>query len=223
MNLEPRYPTRLRLFLGLTAVLIVPLVPFLAVGWYLEPHIEQWLESSRQRPIQVGFIAAISLVADIFMPIPSSFVCTTAGQILGIPLGTVVCLAGLQTGTWFGWWTGRKFGSIWIEKTCGGKILETGRETLEKWGGWAIVVSRPIPLLAEAVVLLLGTHPDRFVRWLPWLLLSNLSIALVWCSLGEFSRVKHAAGLAGIISVVVPTAFLIAVRLFRSNRSGDET
>ena len=219
MNPEPRYPSWLRLFFGLIVVLIVPLVPFLALGWYLEPQIELWLETSRQWPAQVGFIAAISLVVDIFLPIPSSFVCTTAGQILGIPLGTLVCLAGLQAGSWLGWILGRKFGAIWIERTCGKKILNTAQDALEKWGGWAVVLSRPIPLVAEAVVLLLGTHPDRFVRWLPWLLLSNLSIAMAWCSLGEFSRVKHAAGLAGIVSVAVPTALIAALRLFRSNQS----
>lgn len=90
-----------------------------------------------------------------------------------------------------------------------------GRDALDKWGGWAIVFTRPIPLIAEAVVLLLGTHDARFTRWFSTLLLSNLSMALAWCSLGYWSQTEQTVLLASIISVIVPTSLLIFIQIMR--------
>ncbi len=222
MIAELRNMRSLRLIFRLLAVLIVPLVPFLAFGWYLEPQMERLLEASREWPILVGFLAIFLLAIDIFLPVPSSFVCTTAGQILGIPLGTLLCMVGLQAGAWLGWSLGRRFGTGWIERSCDKESRQMGSDVIERWGAWAILISRPIPLVAEAVVLLLGTHPGSFRRWLPSLVLGNLSIALAWCSLGQLYPAKH-AGIAGIISIALPTALLVIVQwLHRTKRSGSD-
>lgn len=219
MTMERRYPHWFQLFFWLATVLSIPLLPFLAIGWYLEPQIEHWLASLWQWPLGIASVAIISLSADIFLPIPSSFVCTTAGQILGIPIGTAVCTTGLQLGAGLGWFAGRKFGSVWIERCCGKAILDVGIDALEKWGYWAIILSRPVPLVAEAIVLLLGTHPDNFEKWLPVLMLSNFSIALAWCSLGQISRDQHWTWLASLLSVILPVLLLSIVRLFRKGES----
>jgi len=102
MTTERRYPHWLQLFFWLATVLSIPLLPFLAIGWYLEPQIEHWLASLWEWPLGIGLVAVLSLSADIFLPIPSSFVYTTAGQILGIPIGTAICTAGLQLGAGLG-------------------------------------------------------------------------------------------------------------------------
>ncbi len=223
MNIRRPSPKWIVLVSWLLAILIVPVIPFLACGWFLEPKIELWLDACRQWPAFVASLGALALIVDIFLPVPSSFVCTTLGQILGILPATVVCTAGLQVGSWLGWNAGRAWGNPWIERCCGKDTQKMGHEALEKWGGWAISLTRPIPLIAEAVVLLLGTHEANFSRWFPILLLSNLSIALAWCSLGYWSQSEQMVLWASIVSVVVPTTVLVVIRIMRGDQSPKGT
>jgi membrane protein DedA with SNARE-associated domain len=218
MTLQQHSPKWFRLVLLVLTTLIVPVIPFLTLGWYLEPRIAIWLDACRQWPGLVGLLGAFSLIADILLPVPSSFVCTTLGQILGILPATAICATGLQIGSWIGWSLGRAWGVRCLERCCGNDAQEIGREAIEKWGGWAIALTRPVPLLAESVVLLLGTHDASFARWFPILMLSNLAIALAWCSLGAWSRSEHMVLLASMISMLVPTSFLLLIQfVYRKN------
>ena len=219
MNIHRLSPKWIALLSWLLAILIVPVIPFFALGWILEPKIEHWLDACRQWPALVGSLGTVALIADIFLPVPSSFVCTTLGQILGILPGTIVCTGGLQVGSWLGWKIGRAWGIPWIERCCGKETQQMGREALEKWGGWAIAITRPIPLIAETVILLLGTHDACFSRWFPILLLSNLSIALAWCSLGYWSQSEQMVIWASIVSVLVPITVLIVIRIVQGGKS----
>jgi membrane protein DedA with SNARE-associated domain len=216
----PLHPPRwIRLILLVLTILIVPVIPFLTLGWYLEPQIELCLQACRERPGLVSLLGAISLIADILLPIPSSFICTTLGQILGILPATLLCTAGLQIGSWLGWSIGRAWGIRWIERFCGNDARQIGREAIDQWGGWAIALTRPVPLLAESVVLLLGTHDASFARWFPILLLSNLAIAFAWCSLGAWSQSEHQVLVASMMSVLVPISVLTLVQWLYKSRS----
>ncbi len=219
MILPRQSPRWIRLVLLVLATLIVPVIPFLTLGWILEPQIEIGLNACRQRPMSVGTLGFAALIADILLPVPSSFVCTTLGQILGILPATVICTAGLQIGSWLGWSIGRAWGIRWIERCCGNDTRQIGREAIEKWGDMAIALTRPVPLLAESVVLLLGTHDAGFTRWFPILLLSNLAIALAWCSLGAWSQSAHMVLLVSMMSMLVPTSVLLMIQLLYSKKT----
>ena len=57
-----------------------------------------------------------------------------------------------------------------------------------RYGPWIVVLARPLPILAEASVLLLGVHHLAWRRFLPAVLLSNLGIALAYSGFGNFAK-----------------------------------
>ena len=88
-----------------------------------------------------------------------------------------------------------------------------------RYGSGALVLTRALPLLAEATVLLVGLHRLSWRQFLPPVLLSNLGLACAYSLLGHLSA-EHAwlpAALA--ISVALP---LLLTALLRKPRPTSE-
>jgi hypothetical protein len=73
-------------------------------------------------------------------------------------------------------------------------------------GAWLLIVTRPLPILAEAAVLLLGTTSLAWRAFLPPVLLSNLGIALVYAVLGQWAISYGELPLALGASIALPLA-----------------
>jgi len=95
------------------------------------------------------------LIADVLLPVPSSLVMVAHGALFGVVVGTLLSLLGSVGAALFGFAIGRR----------GGKFLDRGvtptersraKYMLARWGPLAIIVTRPIPLLAEAVAIMSG-------------------------------------------------------------------
>ena len=114
----------MKFYLVTTTLVIITLsisiIPFLLWGEQLEngvqPFFEQdWLEKN---PILAGLLVIGLLASDILLPIPSSVVCTFAGRMFGIPVGTFVCWAGLNLSTLVGYLAGYRFGWPLARRFC---------------------------------------------------------------------------------------------------------
>ncbi len=106
-----------------------------------------------------GTIAAGSgiffLAIDVLLPVPSSLIMITNGALFGIWLGALFSLLGSTISIFLGWLLG-KGGQKWIIRFMGEDGMEEATAFLNKWGNLAIIVSRPIPVLAEAVSIVCG-------------------------------------------------------------------
>lgn len=205
-----RRATRLLVFLTLAAV-AVPLVPFVLFGTRLDQLVATWLEP-RPAPATLALLEVGVLAADLLLPVPSSMVATLGGAELGIGLGTACAFLGLTAGSLAGWWLGRAAGA--------GPLARLGiadRRDLERrqrqLGPLLVVLTRPLPIVAEAAALVAGGSGMRLADFLPAAASGNLVIALLWSAAGGLGRAADSLPLVLVWSLVIPVALAwLAVR-----------
>ena len=95
------------------------------------------------------------LIADVVLPVPSSLVMVAHGALFGVLCGTLLSLAGSTGAAMFGFWIGRRGGRL-LERLVTPEERERADSLLSRWGTLAIIVTRPIPLMAETVAIMAG-------------------------------------------------------------------
>ena len=193
----------LRPLLIVGLALLVPIVPFLWFGEQLEGAIEQWLNP----PPAPGVIALATvglLATDILLPIPSSVVSTVAGAQLGVLPATFVSWLGMTLGASLGFLVAKAWGRPVAGHFSSVEDLARMDNLSRHYGIWVLVVTRALPVLAEAAVLLLGATGLSWRKFLPVVMLSNLGIAAVYATLGHFARRQGELPLALVAAIAVP-------------------
>jgi membrane protein DedA with SNARE-associated domain len=192
-------------------VLAVPIVPFLFFGG----SIEEWftrLQKDPPNPLAAAGLIFGLLASDVLLPIPSSMVMTFGGGQLGWLAGTATSFAGMSVGAVLGFalarWLGPTF-THWFTKP---DALAKMRHLSDRYGPGVIALTRGIPVLAEASVLLLGLERLPWRRFLPPLLISNLALALAYSAFGDFARQYQSTGLALGVSIVLPVVVAAVVQ-----------
>lgn len=133
------------------AALCVPLLPFIVVG---ELPGERWLSMNDGHAWQFAAVGAALLAADVVLPLPSSLVGTMLGARLGLAAGFAAAFAGLMAGQLAAFALARRVGA--------GRSAE-----LPQAPALAVLfLSRPVPVLAEAVVIAAGAARLDWPRFL---------------------------------------------------------
>ena len=123
------------------------------------------------------------LVADVLLPVPSSLVMVAHGALFGVLGGTLLSLLGSTGAALFGFWIGRRGGSL-LERLVTAEERARADLLLDRWGTLAIIVTRPIPLLAETVAIMAGASPLRWGRTALAALAGSLPPALLYALTG---------------------------------------
>jgi uncharacterized membrane protein YdjX (TVP38/TMEM64 family) len=196
------------LLIGLMFALII--VPFLiwekqfeALGtWLAEGHASGWTSAS---------IIASLLALDVFLPVPSSIVSTGAGVLLGFWRGAAVIWIGMTVGCVMGYVFGVKAAAA-ARKLVGADGLVRAGAIMDRHGSWALVVCRPIPVLAESSVVFAGLvrTPLRPFFWMTTL--SNLGIALAYAAVGAYSMEAQSFLLIFLAALALPGLAMLAGR-----------
>jgi uncharacterized membrane protein YdjX (TVP38/TMEM64 family) len=95
------------------------------------------------------------LIADVFLPVPSSLVMVAHGSLFGVVIGTLLSLLGSVGAALLGFAVGRRGGKL-LERVITPAEQSRANNMLERWGVLAIIVTRPIPMLAETVAIMSG-------------------------------------------------------------------
>ncbi|MBI3838694.1 MAG: hypothetical protein HY288_12270 [Planctomycetia bacterium] len=74
------------------------------------------------------------------------------------------------------------------------------------YGSWILIITRALPVLAEAAVLLMGATQLAWRQFLPAVMLSNLGIAAVYSVLGQLAQAQGELPLALGASIALPLA-----------------
>lgn len=193
------------------AVLLVPIVPFLIWGQRIEHVIRNWSEQPGSGPAVAGLVVVL-LGTDIFLPIPSSFVSTLAGAQLGTALATAASWLGMSLGAMLGFAVAKTWGRPWAERLSSAQELDRMQRLNEQVGPTVLVLTRALPVFAEAAVLLAGIHRLTWHRFLPPVILSNLGIALAYSTFGSFAEQNQWLAPALGISIALPVIVLAAAR-----------
>ena len=199
-------------------LLLVPIVPFLLFGPSLERMTEDWLERP-QSPASVALLVTGILATDVFLPIPSSFVNTYAGAQLGIALGTAAAWLGMTLGASGGFALARWCGRPLVERWIAADELQRIEGANERFGAYLIVVTRALPVLAEATVLYLGGTGLAWRRFWPAVALSNLGLAIVYATFGYVAREQGMVAMALIVSIALPLVAATIARMLLASRS----
>lgn len=130
-----------RLALLIVLVLAIPIVPFAVIG---ELPGETWLDASGGNAFLFGLTGGGLLAADVLAPVPSTIVGTLLGARLGLVPGWLWGWGGLVVGNLVGYGLGRV------------ALSRLVRDLPEAPTIAILVLSRPVPVLAEAMTFAAG-------------------------------------------------------------------
>jgi uncharacterized membrane protein YdjX (TVP38/TMEM64 family) len=198
-------------------ILLIPVLPFVSLGESFEATVQSWFDPALPQSRFALLVVAV-LAADVLLPVPSSFVNTLAGARLGIAGGTAVAWIGMTVGAVVAFGLARWLGARIAHRLASTDDLAAMERQTERFGPAIVVVTRALPVLAEAAVLLLGTMELAWRRFLPPLLLANLGLAAAYAVIGHYAREQHSLAVALIASVALPVLAATIARRWFSKR-----
>jgi uncharacterized membrane protein YdjX (TVP38/TMEM64 family) len=138
-----------------------------------------------------GILAAVAgvtlLIADVFLPVPSSLVMIAHGALFGVGPGTALSLLGSVGATLFGFWVGRRGGPA-LERLVTHEEKVRADRLLARYGALAILVTRPLPLMAETTAILAGASPMGWGKAALAGFLGSVPMAVIYALTGKLSH-----------------------------------
>lgn len=204
----------------LSAILIaVVLVPFFLFEEQFNQFAAEVARGDRSPWLAAGGILAL-LAADVVLPVPSSIVSTAAGVLLGFWRGAAVVFGGMTLGCLLGFAVGARASGA-ARKIVGDDGLARAAELVRRYGDWALVVCRPVPVLAEASVIFAGLVHAPFGRFVRLTALANLGIAAGYSAMGAFSMRVESFLLAFAGALIVPGLAIAIARVVFGRASSN--
>ncbi len=149
-------------YLLVTALLAgTTLLLFGLVEWAAFPVLTDPVPGMRRAGAWGALIGVGLLTGDVLLPVPSSLVMIAHGAIFGVLPGAVLSMLGGAGATLVGFVLGRQGRGVVARVTTSSQRRRAER-LLARWGVLAVVVSRPVPVLAETVAVLAGTSTMRW-------------------------------------------------------------
>jgi uncharacterized membrane protein YdjX (TVP38/TMEM64 family) len=195
------------------AVIIIPFIlfekQFEALGaWLASGHASGWTSAS---------IIAGLLALDVFLPVPSSVVSTVAGVLFGFWRGMAVIWVGMIFGCVIGYAFGARAAGA-ARKVVGADGLVKAGRVMERHGSWALVICRPIPVLAESSIVFAGLVRSPLAPFIWLTTLSNLGIAIAYAAVGAFSMKTESFLWTFVGALALPGIAMLLGRLFVTKR-----
>ncbi len=207
---------RLRWVVLWTILIAVVLVPFLIFERQFE-QLATWLAAGNASGwATAGAIGAL-LAFDVFLPVPSSIVSTGAGVLLGFWKGALVIWIGMNVGCAIGYLFGA-YAAAPARRLVGANGLARAGKVMDRYGTWALVICRPIPVLAESSVVFAGLVRSPVAPFVWLTVLADLGIALAYAAVGAFSMRAGSFLLTFAGAMALPGVAILAGRIWLGRR-----
>jgi len=172
---------------------------------------------------QAGALLALLIVAlfagDVVLPVPSSLVSVAAVALFGWAGGLLIWV-GMTIGCGLGYWLGRRAGRPLAERFLGRDEVARAQRITGTLGPATLVLTRAVPVLAEATTVAAGLAAMPFGRFALTTGLSNAGIALVYVAWGAAAAGSPASFVILFAAAIAVPAFgWIALRLFTRLRT----
>lgn len=214
-------PTFIKKLVLVAGALAIPIIPFVIWGHDLQTAADAWQQAYTD-PVVMAIGLFVLLAFDVFLPVPSSLVNTIAGAKLGILVGSLVCFGGLTVGAALGFGLAKMVGPAikkrWLEEGDAATL----RQFAETWGVATLVITRPLPILAEAAVVLLGIQGLSWRKFWPPVLLANGGISIAYAAFGQIAAEQEWLVIAMAISAGFPLLLTYFVRKWLQSRQQKE-
>ena len=189
--------------LGLVALMLLPVLIFddEIDDFFAGEEGLQWL---RSWGAWAWIIAMGLIISDLVLPVPSTALISLLGMLYGPWLGGLLggiasTLAGLVA-----YGGCRLVGQRALRFLLGETSLEKLSRFFEKYGAWAIALSRWMPLLPEALCCLAGMARMRWIPFFASLACGSMAMGLTFGFLGHAYLDRPVVGL--VISALIPIA-----------------
>ena len=190
----------------LVLLLIVLLVEALGIPLLDDPS--PWL--ARDGAL-AAFVGVGLLLVDVLLPVPSSLVMVLHGALFGVLIGAALSLLGSVGAALMAFGLGRR-GSPLLDRLVSAEERARADRLLRRWGPLAIVITRPLPLLAEATAILAGTSTMPWGRAALAALLGALPMALLYAAVGALAATVYHWTLAFVLVLPVAGAYWLLGR-----------
>lgn len=170
---------------------------------------------------QAGWVAAaigVSLLAlDVVLPVPSNIVMIAHGALFGTIVGALLSLLGSMLASAVAFWIGRRGGRLLVLAVPADDRAHADA-ILTRWGIVAIVVSRPLPLLAETILVLAGASPLGWHSAMLATLLGSLPLCLFYAWAGAASVGFEGGAIVFGLTIALAAFLGLAIRRFERSR-----
>ena len=198
-------------------LLMVILVPFILFEEQFNAIADGVLRGAVS-PWYSATAIAVLLASDVFLPIPSSILAAASGVVLGFAWGAITVWIGMTASCFLGYAFGARAARA-AGRFVGDAGMARASSLAARYGDYALVLCRPIPVLAEASVIFAGIVKRPFGRFLSMTTWSNAGIALGYAAIGAYSMRVDSFLLAFLGALVVPAVAMLAGKLWLSGRS----
>lgn len=185
----PKRGRTARLVLVIVVALLIPIVPFVVIG---ELPGADWVQAQGDDAFRFGAAGAAILAADILVPVPSSLVGTLLGGRLGFLPGFLWAFLGLMLGNVAGYGLGR------LVHRRGEKDVPDAPARI------VVILSRPVPVLAEAMTFAAGATGMGVVSFLIAVGLGNALYAAALAASGAALLPDGLAGPGLAVPLAIP-------------------
>lgn len=183
---------------------------FLLIGALGVPLLEHPDLSLRHDDAATAGLGVGLLIADVVAPVPSSVVMVALGALYGVIGGTLLSTVGGLGAALSGYLIGRLTGPKG-RSLASPAAWARADAFFQRWGAFAILMSRPVPIVAETVAVLAGMSRARPGRVTLAALFGSLPVAAMYAFIGN-AAVE--SSLAALLAVVALGA--LALWVFRS-------
>ena len=164
----------------------------------------------------------ILLVLDIVLPVPATAVMTALGAIYGPVIGGVIGTVGSMLSGAAAYVVCRSLGRSAALKLAGERDLARGEQLFARAGGWAVALSRWLPLFPEVITCMAG-----LARMPPWSFATALAcgaapMAFTFAAVGTLieDRPLLTIALSAFLPIVLwPAAHLLLQRRARGGEN----
>lgn len=169
-----------------------------------------------------ALVGVTLLVVDVVLPVPSSVVMVAHGALFGAALGTALSMAGSLGAFAVGFALGHRGAAVITRVVPEAERLRADR-LLARWGLVAIILSRPVPILAETVAFAAGAGPLRWRSALGAANLGYLPAASAYAIAGTAAVPFSSSALIFIAVVVLVFAGAVVARPSRVVPQGSQS
>jgi uncharacterized membrane protein YdjX (TVP38/TMEM64 family) len=203
--------TALRWSLFTALLLAFILVPFVLLEDPMNAVVQRTLQSPHSLAL-VTLAVVVFLLADIALPIPSSFVLASTGFLLGAGLGTLVGFIGLSCASLAGYAIGRWAGEPLAQRIVGGEQLARFSALSRRHGDALLVAFRAMPVLAEATTILAGTARMALPRFVLLVSIGNAVVAALYACIGAWSASRASFVWVSLAAMALPVLIVLVMR-----------
>ncbi len=168
----------------ITLLLAVTLGPFLAFEVQFEAWLSSTLDGVRAHPWLLAFLIFLLLAGDCMLPVPSSLVSVFAGAAFGWLTGAAVIWLGMCAGCLIAYLLGASGGRFFALRLLGEAELDRARRLFTEVGPTALVITRAVPVLAEAGAITAGIVRMPFWSFAAATTVANALVAIAFAATG---------------------------------------